>query len=225
MDLLLANKLRTVIRKQIDPDDDHPESDVANLKDLEDDLDNDLTGDDDDAFGTEFKSTFVEIGVLDFHQLFQLISKLFAHSCCPTILAACLQILVELLHRTCIPLEQLLSYVGSETFMSKLHLILICSTNPQLQGRIGDFLLFFSFAFSLEFSAFVPLVQHSMQMREEKFASSLMGSLVEAVLYIEVWPMGTDFYEFLNLLSTKLAEYGEDGLEEPRKKFHERLSR
>jgi hypothetical protein len=176
-----------------------------------------------DAIGEEFKSTFREVCILDFQQIFQLVTKLFNSSSCPTTLAACLKILVELSLGSFIQADQLLLFIGTDGFMSKLHFVMICSTNELFQQAIGEFLRFFAFSFTDEFPAILPLIQNAIQVREEKFASSLMECLVEAVLHIESWPLDTEFYEFLNLLASKLADFND--LEEAKQRFHDRLTR
>lgn len=186
-------------------------------------LDLDIDELQEDSIGEDFKSTFREVGIIDFQQLFKIVTNLFNSSCCPSTLAACLNILVELSLGSFIQPDQLLSFIGADSFMSKLHFILVCSTNSILQHATGEFFRFFSFSFTDEFPAVLPLIQNVIQVREEKFASVLMESLVEAVLHIEQWSLDTDFYEFLNLLAGKLAKF--DDLEEAKQRFHERLAR
>lgn len=78
----------------------------------------------DDQMDTDaFKDTFNDLGFVDFQKLFELTIKLFG-SCCPQTLAACLKIIVELLHRSYVRHEEMLATVGGEIFMSKLHFVM-----------------------------------------------------------------------------------------------------
>lgn len=184
---------------------------------LFDDLQEDIRGDD------EFKSTFREVDTFNFQKLFKLVSKLFDSSSSPPTLAGCLKILVELSTGAFIQIEQLFSLIGIDTFMSKLHFVMICSTNSILQQAIGEFLRFFSASFSEEFCIILPLIQDAIKVREAKLSSSLMENLVESILHIDLWPLDTEFYEFLNLLATKLKDF--DDLEEAKQRFYTRLER
>jgi hypothetical protein len=158
----------------------------------------------------------------DFYKLFALVVRLFASSC-PKTLAACFKILVELLHRKYIDVDQMLIVVESEAFMSKLHFILSCSMNDDLLFAVGEFFKFFAFTFVEEFFVYLPLLQNVFETREAKFPSRAMGALIQSVLTLEKWPMDSGFYEFLNLVATKLSEY--EDLTEVSAQFHERLKR